>query len=396
MQKIKAICAVLLTAALLLTCTGCDFPPPVEGAAKLADITVPAETTVDYIWYTFPFSAEQANAVFFGDQPCRKNCYEYGNDYYSDGYEVLLFPDSDFASKERWFIQGKNAVKNMPECAMNGAKNTEPLTFVYASGMSNNNGGPGGNKTSAVYIHMALEPESGDLLKAIENHPDHDASYDTALSDSAAKLAALGYTDVECVFSSKIDVYEMCLLYRAFGHSMELDDITDPYYIVRYVLKSADIPAQWTDGMEINNVGTATFFYNENGLKSVHITGMPCRETIRTEKVRYTPEEALRQIPEDWFRKDCVLVDAYYEPVRVNKNSDEYKGCWTFRFVAPSDLNKVSDERYESMLELLGMAGRYMEMQCQVYVNSGAVIGGSWAFSHHLIHEFNSKHILMK
>jgi hypothetical protein len=63
--------------------------------------------------------------------------------------------------------------------------------------------------------------------------------------------------------------------------------------------------------------------------------------------------------------------------------------------VAPSELNKVSDERYDAMLEQLGMAGRYMEMQCHVNVINGTITGGAWAFSRHLIHEFNRKQILI-
>ena len=43
--------------------------------------------------------------------------------------------------------------------------------------------------------------------------------------------------------------------------------------------------------------------------------------------------------------------------------------------------------------ELLGIAGRYMEMQCRVTVEDGTVLGGEWRFSQHLIHEYNSHYV---
>ncbi len=391
MQKIKSICAVLLTLVLLLTCTGCDFPPPVEGAAKLADITVPEKTTVGYMWYMFPFSAERANAVFFGDQPYRKIPSDISWGTGSEGYEVIPQADSSFVSSERWAILHITPDWNHPEGLLDGARTAKCLTFSYVRNDPGQQSGFENHWTS-----MLFQPECGNLLQAIENHPDNDAAYDTALSDSATKLAALGYTDVECLYSTKVDVYGTRILYRAMGLSAGLEEITSPYYVVRYALKSDDIPELWEDGMAVNHIATATFFYNKDGLYRAEITGMPSYEVNRTEKVRYTPEEALRLIPEDWFRKDCILVDAYYEQVQMGAPFYEYNGCWTFRFVAPSELHQISDERYDAMLELGGIAGRYMEMQCQVSVNSGTVIGGTWAFSRHLIHEFNGKQILIK
>jgi hypothetical protein len=362
----------------------------VEGAAKLADITVPEKTTVGYMWYMFPFSAERANEVFFGDRPYRKIPSDISWGTGSRGYEVILQADSSFVSSEYWTILHITPDWNHPEGLLDGARTSKCLTFSYVRNYAGRQSG-----LENVWMSMLFQPECGNLLQAIENHPDNDAAYDTALSDSAAKLAALGYTDVECLYSTKVDVYGTRTLYRSRGLSIDLDDISSPYYVVRYALKSDAIPELWEDGMNVNNIATAIFFYDKDGLYRAEITGMPSYEVNRTEKVRYTPEEALRLIPEDWFREDCILVDAYYEPVQMGKPFYEYNGCWTFRFVAPSELNKVSDERYDAMLEQLGMAGRYMEMQCHVNVTNGTITGGAWAFSRHLIHEFNRKQILI-
>ena len=320
----------------------------------------------------------------FGEKPCQKTIYKHQDKEYCDGYEVLLQPGTNVASQENWMLI-LPVEKDLSACGLNGGKDEACWNFLYRRKRV---------ATSLLRkIESALAPENGTLAQVIENHPIGDVLYDNALSDSAAKLAALGYTDVECVFSSKIDVYAMRAMYRAFGNPMDPTVTPDPCYVVRYRLNAEDPPVAGNDGGWVTDTGMAMFIYDADGLQEAQITGMPCHETIRTEKIRYSPEEALRLISPTNFRAGTVLVDAYYELVQTDTKTNEYQGCWTFRFVAPSELNQVSDERFESTLELLGIAGRYMEMQCRVTVEDGTVLGGEWRFSQHLIHEYNSHYV---
>jgi hypothetical protein len=112
--------------------------------------------------------------------------------------------------------------------------------------------------------------------------------------------------------------------------------------------------------------------------------------------VRYTAEEAFKLLPDSWNRKDCILVDTYLEPYRAEIGKTAYEDCWTFRFLAPPELSHVSNTQLGSALEVLGIAGCYMEMQCHVNVCTGEVSGGEWKYSKHLIHEYNSRHMLLK
>ncbi len=381
----RRIPALLLAVMLVVVCTGCtNFPFMAAGSEKLAAEPVPDRATSGQMWYTFPFTAEEANAVFFGHrhrQPIGAYC----------GYETV---SSIYNKTAMWSFSTENQLlyrDSTTKAVLGGARNSDWMHFNFRDQQY--------TSQDPWYrsCDIAFERESGELLEAITNHPADDAVYEQVQADSAAKLNALGYTDAAKVFSSKIDLHAMRILGRALGDPLENYASPEHYYVVRYTLQSADTPTAWADGLLANNMATATFYYNaEGGLFTAIITTVPECEVTASAKVRYTAEKAFQLLPDNWNRKDCILVDAYMEPVRTEKDSSAYADCWTFRFVAPPELHWVSNAQLGSTLEILGIAGRYIEMQCHVNVLTGEITGGQWVYSNHLIHEYNSKHLLLQ
>ena len=387
--------ALLLTVALVLTCTGCsNLPFTAAGSDRLASEPVPDVGTSGQMWHTFPFTVEQANEVFFGDEPCEPIgafC----------GYQTLSLGSSrptaswyfreEFSGSDYRLEYGGSKTEDV----VGGTRHTRMMTFLFHHrAYALQNGRPHYDPPSC---DIAFAPESGALLELITNHPDNDAVYDHTRADSAAKLQALGYTDAKEIFSSKIDLRAMRMLGRAQGVPLAADAAPPPYYVVRYSLQSASVPSAWADALRTNHMATATFTYNSDGnLVRASITTVPEYEVTESAKVRYTAEQAFALLPDSWNRKDCVLVDAYLEPYRAEIGKTSYEECWTFRFLAPPELSHVSNMQLGSALEVLGIAGRYMEMQCHVNICTGEVSGGEWQYSSHLIHEYNGLHMLLK
>ncbi|MBQ9082602.1 MAG: hypothetical protein IJY28_03775 [Clostridia bacterium] len=378
----RKILALLLAAVLTVVCTGCSTTLFIaEGSEKLDSEPIPDRATSGQMWYTFPFTAEQANAVFFGDRDCQPF------DSFC-GYQTVPNP---YNKKALWYFTTETSVEygdSKTEAVLGGAHNSDWMHFQF---LDTSQG------TTYYGLSIAFEPESGALLDAITYHPTDDAVYEQVLTDSATKLKTLGYTDAAKVFSSKIDLYAMRILGRTRGYPVESGTSLEHYYVVRYTLQSADTRTIWADALLTNHMATATFYYNaEGGLFTAIITTVPECEVMESAEVRYTAEEAFQLLPGDWYRTDCTLVDAYLEPVRTQKDSAAYDDCWTFRFVALPEIYQMSDTRAESMLGILGISGRYLEMQCHVNARTGEVTGGEWVYSNHLIHEYNSKQQLLK
>ncbi len=381
----RRIPVLLLAVMLVVVCTGCtNFPFIAAGSEKLAAEPVPDSATSGQMWYTFPFTVEQANAVFFGD----KDCEPIGA---FCGY--MTVPNA-YRKKAMWYFSTETSAEywgSKTEDVLGGARNSDWMHFYFSDQQYTS------QDSWRRSCDIAFEPESGALLEAITNHPADDAVYEQVQADSAAKLNALGYTDAAKVFSSKIDLHAMRILGRALGNPLEIGAYSEHYYVVRYTLQSADTPTAWADGLLANHMATATFYYNaKGGLFNAIITTVPECEVTASAKVGYTAEEAFKLLPDNWNRKDCVLVDAYMEPVRTEQGSSVYADCWTFRFVAVPELYAMSDMQLTSTLEILGVAGRYLKMQCHVNVFTGEITGGEWVYSYHLIHEYNSKHLLLQ
>ena len=382
----RQILALLLAAVLVLTCTGCTTMQfTAAGSEKLASEPTPERATSGKMWYTFSFTAEQANDVFFGDEvgDCRPM-------YNFCGYEI---PESNRRKRAQWFFfteaHDGEYNESSPEAVLGGAHNPYRMTFTFFDAKNSE-----GYKPFPTFA-SAFEPEAGTLLTAVQQQPVGDAMYEYTLSDSAAKLQALGYSDVLQTYSSRWDSNALRILYRAEG--LAPTNIPLAIYVVRYTLQTADIPAAWSDALAANNMATATFYYRADGtLYYAFITTQPEYETTESADVRYTAEEAFRLLPDEWQQNDCILVDAYLEPLPPEKGSESYADCWTFRFVAPPPEYNLSDAEAEAMLEILGITGRYLEMQCHVNAYTGEVTGGEWGYSKHLIHEYNNENVLLQ
>lgn len=389
-KRFRQLVALLLLAIIVLTCTGCNtISFAAAGSDRLAAEPVPEACSSGQIWFTFPFTAEQAHTVFFGNdsgQPIHDLC----------GYSVGGQSTSGSSSKNSyWFITTEendyreiNELK--PKDVLGGAHNPYRMKFTFYD----REYGMGLNVSRTCSI--AFLPESGNLLEAITFRPAGDAVYDYVLQDSAEKLQALGYTDAAEIFSSKIDWTAMRILGRAQGRPLETDEFPLPYYVVRYRLQPTASPDAASPKLSGTYDPTATFYYNVNGkLYNVILYAQPEYEVTASADVRYTAEEAFCLLPDEWNRPECILVDTYAEPIPSQKGASDFADCWTFRFVAPPELYQMSDEQLESTLEILGIAGRYMEMQCHVNMYTGEVTGGEWTYSPHLIHQYNNRHALL-
>ncbi len=371
MKRSRSLLALLLAVLLTLLCTGCTMPSfTAAGSEKLLSKPVPDTCTAGHVWYTFPFTAEQANTVFFGDRTYQRDPYGFMTENpFSNARAFWYFMDGAYE-----YMGGK------PESVLGGARSTHQLTFSFFDQQYN---------ASTRSCGIAFEPESGNLLDAITYHPAGDAVYAQVKDDASAKLQALGYTDAEMVFSSCIDWRAMRLLGRALGRPLEDDEFPEHYYVVRYALQSNE------NAGPAGSASMATFYYTAEGhLRSANINALPEYEVTESTHVRYTAAAAFQLLPIEWYRADCILVDAYPQSVRPDPDATDYADCWTFRFVAPPELYLMSDIRLENVLNTLGIAGRYMEMQCHVNLRTGEVTGGEWVYSPHLIHEYNSKQVL--
>lgn len=379
-RKLRQILSLLLTAALLFSCTGCiPMSFPVVGSEKLAAEPLPAQNGNWSILYAFPFTATQANLAFFGEQdtvPMDHLC----------GYELR------HTSNTQWYILNQgNMSDNPPEDVLGGRQVPGPMRLVYMDS----------RKRPAGYWDrswsLLFEPESGTLKEAVEYHPVNDPVYDQILTDSAAKLQTLGYSSAQCVYSTKLDQLRLHLLNRATGSKLEEQQMPYCLYLVQYTLYSADVLPDWTDAFQSNQNAVATFYYNADGeLYHALLEALPDVTYLSSEPVRYTAEEAFQLLPTELYRPESILVDVYFEPVSIGEGSGRYQGCWTFRFVEASNLHLISDDRVESMLHLLGISGKYLTMQCHVNAYTGKVTGSGWKYSNHLIHEYNGKDILSK
>ncbi len=384
-KPFRQIFALLLAAVLVLTCTGCTTMQfTAAGSEKLASEPTPERATSGKMWYTFPFTTEQANEVFFGDEvgDCQPM---YGG---FCGYNI---PESEQRKQTAWyfFTEAHDGEYNesAPEAVLGGAHNPYRMTFHFFD-----------RQNSTGYVpncNFAFELEAGTLLTAVQQQPVGDAMYEYTLTDSAAKLQALGYTDAVRTYSSRWDNNALRTMFRTTG--LTLTGLFQPIYVVRYTLQTADIPAAWSDALAANNMATATFYYRADGtLYYAFITTLPEYDKTESAEVRYTAEEAFRLLPDEWQQNDCILVDAYLEPLPPEKGTESYADCWTFRFVAPPPEYNLSDAEAEAMLEILGITGRYLEMQCHVNVYTGEVTGGAWEYSNHLIHEYNNENVLLQ
>ena len=181
-RMLRLLVVLLLTLVLVLTCTGCTTMPfTAAGSEKLASEPTPERAMSGKMWYTFPFTTEQANDVFFGDEvgDCQPM---YGG---FCGYEI---PESNRRKRAQWFFfteaHDGEYNESSPEAVLGGAHNPYRMTFTFFDAKNSE-----GYKPFPTFA-SAFEPEAGTLLTAVQQQPVSDAMYEYTLSDSAAKLQA--------------------------------------------------------------------------------------------------------------------------------------------------------------------------------------------------------------